>query len=225
MEERINRLQLIKSSQEERYEQASFDSLVEKNYQFRRKLILQRFFLKPSNELLGIMVLATLFIFFSRHLLAGESNIGDVAFFLYLVKTSFKPVKKVAQAVGDLNMALISTGKIERLFEEEQERDSGTDSLENTEVESIKVNGLKFGYNGNPLLNGVSFDLFRGDKIVITGESGAGKTTLCSLIVLIREPSRWDEFLLTEEILQPFLPARSKPGPFMSGEIPLMPGT
>lgn len=225
LEERINRLRLIKTSRAERAEQASFDQLVEKNYRFRRRLILQRFFLKPSNELLGILVLAILFVFFSSHLLAGQSNVGDVAFFLYLVKTSFKPVKKVAQAVGDLNMALISTGKIERLFGEEQERTGGSHTLGGAPVTEILISNAKFGYNGRAVIDGLSLEMKRGDRIVITGESGAGKTTLCSLLVLLNEPGPGQVMLNGIDITSlPPAEVRSAIA-LVSGEMPLIPGT
>lgn len=48
----------------------------------------------------------------------------------------------------------------------------------------LKVEDLKFGYNENHLLiENLTFDLSRGEKFLIVGENGIGKSTLLKLIV------------------------------------------
>ena len=51
-------------------------------------------------------------------------------------------------------------------------------------VVPIKCENLKFGYNENHILiNDLTFDLGRGEKFLIVGENGIGKSTLLKLIV------------------------------------------
>ncbi len=225
LEQRINRLRMIRIFNTEDKEKMRFDRLVDDNYNYRRRLILQRFFLKPSNEFMGMIVLAILFIFFSKYLLAGESNLGDIAFFLYLVKTSFKPVKKVAQAVGDLNMALISTGKIERIFEEESDTTGGDVSLNGMKIDTVRINNLSFAYNGTPVLKDLSLALGKGMRVAVTGETGAGKTTLCSVLGLLHEASPGSIFLNNTDITLIKREEFRKEVILVDGEMPLMPGT
>ena len=53
----------------------------------------------------------------------------------------------------------------------------------------LKVENLKFGYSEkNILLDNLSFDLGRGEKFLIVGENGVGKSTLLKLIVGKLEP-------------------------------------
>lgn len=225
LDERINRLRFIKGNRTEELEQKKFDDLVETNYQFRKRLIFQRFFLKPSNEVLGMLVLSVLFIFFGKNLLAGNGNVGDIAFFLYLVKTSFKPVKKVARAVGDLNMALISTGKIERVFEMEQEREVYSNRIADSGIETIKISDLHFSYGKTDILVGSSLDLKKGEKILLNGETGAGKTTLCSLLSLFNEVPDKSMFINGLDINSLSLYDVRSRIIYVSGETPLIPGT
>ena len=56
-------------------------------------------------------------------------------------------------------------------------------------VVPLKVENLKFGYNDkNILINDLTFDLGRGEKFLIVGENGVGKSTLLKLIVGLLEP-------------------------------------
>jgi len=52
----------------------------------------------------------------------------------------------------------------------------------------IEVEGLAAGYAGKPILEGVSFDVRRGEKLVVIGESGCGKSTLFKHMVGLLEP-------------------------------------
>ena len=59
----------------------------------------------------------------------------------------------------------------------------GTDEIENIEG-NFEFKNVKFGYNeNNILINDLTFDLGRGEKFLIVGENGIGKSTLLKLIV------------------------------------------
>jgi len=53
----------------------------------------------------------------------------------------------------------------------------------------LSVNDLSFGYTDGPLLiEAISFEVFKGDRIAIIGPNGRGKTTLLNLIARELEP-------------------------------------
>lgn len=185
LENRINQTRLIKSLGTEEQEKQVFANLVEENYQHNLKLIRLKYLLKPSNELFGILGVTFVFIFFANQLVKGSSNIGDVAFFLYLVKTSYKPFKKVAQALGDLHVALVSTNKIARLFNELPEEPKLPKSEGKiSEVHSVEFRKVIFGYTeDNTILNELNLNMVKGEIIGITGDTGVGKTTLANLLM------------------------------------------
>lgn len=56
-------------------------------------------------------------------------------------------------------------------------------------IEPIIVQDLSFGYDNNLLYENLSFTLNRGEKILIVGENGIGKTTLLRLIMGILKPN------------------------------------
>ncbi len=52
----------------------------------------------------------------------------------------------------------------------------------------ITVDGLKFSYNGSPLLNGIDLSVPKGEILAIVGPNGSGKTTLLKNISGILSP-------------------------------------
>lgn len=46
----------------------------------------------------------------------------------------------------------------------------------------IKINNASFGFNGEDLFSGVTFDINSKDKIAIIGRNGCGKTTLLKIL-------------------------------------------
>lgn len=58
----------------------------------------------------------------------------------------------------------------------------------------ISVRGLKKSFGSNKVLNGIDFDLFDGEKVVILGPSGSGKSTFLRCINRLEEPTSGEVF-------------------------------
>ena len=52
----------------------------------------------------------------------------------------------------------------------------------------IQVTDLTIGYNGNTILDRISFDVHEGEIFIILGESGCGKTTLLKHLIGLAKP-------------------------------------
>jgi ABC-type multidrug transport system fused ATPase/permease subunit len=60
----------------------------------------------------------------------------------------------------------------------------------------IRISNLHFSYNKkNKLLNNISFDIKKGDKVCIIGQSGSGKTTLVNIILGLLNPTAGSIFI------------------------------
>jgi ATP-binding cassette subfamily B protein/ATP-binding cassette subfamily C protein len=100
----------------------------------------------------------------------------------------------------------------------------GADSL--VFKKSIRVENLSFKYMiGTDVLNNVSLEIRKGEKIAIVGESGGGKSTLVDLIIGINKPSSGviyiDDMAITNENIRAW---RSKIG-YIPQSIYLFDGT
>lgn len=64
-----------------------------------------------------------------------------------------------------------------------------TDDRKKSKI-AIRVDNLSFGYDDSLIIDGISFDVPKGDKLCITGDNGSGKTTLIDCIVNERDGIR-----------------------------------
>lgn len=190
LEEKINKFRLIKGFGKEKEEGAVFSDLVEENYQHNLKLIKLRFSMNPTNDFLGMIALSLVYVYYSYQLTNGHSTLGDIVFYLFLVRTAYKPVKKVAEAWGQLHVALVSTKKIFRLLDEPEEK-LAAEPKAMEPIRQIRFSEVHFSYpNGNnEILKGINGAATKGDRIGLTGKTGAGKTTLLNLLPAFYQPA------------------------------------
>ncbi len=66
----------------------------------------------------------------------------------------------------------------------------------------LDINGMRFKYNGRPVLDGVTFAVRPGEVVAILGPNGVGKTTLLRCINGILKPSGGSVLVEGENILK-----------------------
>jgi len=84
-----------------------------------------------------------------------------------------------------------SMGRLNKIFEEVPEISDIPEAIGlRTLKGKIELRGLTYasGNGGNPLLKDVHLTIQQGERIVIVGRTGAGKTVFCDLLVRILEP-------------------------------------
>lgn len=150
----------------------------------------------PKLELVVTIAMTWVFIIGGGWVIEGSVTIGAfVAFERYLEKLLW-PTEAVGIWFGQLQRALSGAERLCDLFDDPAEVTDATVVRSNTPAKLtaadalLSVRELRFSYQDaqSPALNGISFDLRRGEKVALIGESGSGKTTLLSLLAGIYPP-------------------------------------
>src|SRR5436190_1840073 len=68
---------------------------------------------------------------------------------------------------------------------------------------TVEVRGLRKGFNGQPVLKGLSFRVERGEIFVIMGPSGSGKSVLLKHIIGLEAPDEGEILIDNESIMEP----------------------
>ena len=78
-------------------------------------------------------------------------------------------------------------------------KDNGLDKIRFTE--KITLKNVNFSYGGKKnILEDISFDISKGEKVCISGQSGSGKSTLINLILGLLKPTSGKIFIDQEEL-------------------------
>ncbi len=107
-----------------------------------------------------------------------------VAFYLYLSKF-FNPVQNLADQLNNLQKALTAQEKLFRLLDIKPEITDGADAVDIIDFKGeIEFDRVWFAYEGEDwILKDVSFKVGAGQTCAFVGATGAGKSTILSLIV------------------------------------------
>jgi ATP-binding cassette subfamily B protein/subfamily B ATP-binding cassette protein MsbA len=130
----------------------------------------------------------------AKHVLSGQGTgvqgAGDLWIFFAYLQSMYKPMQEISQNLAELSA---SRAGLERVFEvldkQPDIKDSpGAKPLTAARGE-IAFDRVTFGYDeGRPVLRDVSLRIAPGEKVALVGRTGAGKSTLASLVLRFFDP-------------------------------------
>ncbi|MFC0384453.1 ABC transporter ATP-binding protein [Roseomonas vinacea] len=120
----------------------------------------------------------------SWFVLRGELTSGGFVGFLLLVGVFFRPVEKINSVIETYPKGIAGFRRYTELMDTAPDIGDrpGARAVPGLRGE-IRYEGVRFGYGaGAPVLEGVDLHIRPGETVAFVGPSGAGKTTLCSLL-------------------------------------------
>ena len=143
----------------------------------------------PALELLLGLAIALVLWLGPREVLGGRMTVGGfVAFLTYIVMLTW-PVIALGWVINIFQRGMASMGRINEILVARPEITDAAVAPDLREVKSIagavEFRNLTFAYNGMPVLKEINLEIPAGSSLAIVGPTGAGKTTLVSLIARI----------------------------------------
>ncbi|MEG3613790.1 ABC transporter ATP-binding protein [Isoptericola haloaureus] len=126
---------------------------------------------------------------------AGAVDVGDVVTAAYLLTLMAVPVRAFGWVLGELPRALVGHERITRVLDARGELFPGDEPMPPGEaglavrLEGVGVDVPAAGRTAR-LLDGVDLDVPSGTTVAVVGATGAGKTTLVSLLSRLSDPTR-----------------------------------
>ncbi len=126
----------------------------------------------------------------ARHVLDGSLTVGSLLVFLSYLRSLYGPLESVMYASSTAQGAAGSARRVMEMMETEQEPADRPDARRLPPVKGhIRIESVTFGYEPDlPVLRDVSVEVRPGETIAIVGSTGAGKSTLVSLVPRFFDP-------------------------------------
>ncbi|WP_414901312.1 ABC transporter ATP-binding protein [Rhizobium cremeum] len=184
IEENVGGIRVVQAFANEEHERTLFEK---DNQNYRRtKLAAYRIMAASTSmsymsmRLIQMVVMITGAYF----VLSGSLSNGGFVSFLLLVGVFFRPVEKINSVIETYPKGIAGFRRFVELIDTEPDIADAPDAIEAPQFRGdIAFRSVGFGYiPEKPVLRGIDLDIKAGETIAFVGPSGAGKTTLCSLL-------------------------------------------
>ncbi|HEX6589955.1 MAG TPA: ABC transporter ATP-binding protein [Longimicrobiales bacterium] len=196
LQERISGMAVVKLFGRERETAARFRRIDAEYLDAHLRSITYYALFFPVIELLTAVALALIIAYGGNQVTNGTLTVGVVAAFLQYARRFFRPIQDLSEKYNMLQGAMASSERIFKLLDEPVAEDAPRASLPAPGRGEIEFRNVWFAYltseQGEPewVLRDVSFRVRAGERIAVVGHTGAGKTTLASLLMRFYEPQR-----------------------------------
>jgi ATP-binding cassette subfamily B protein len=155
----------------------------------RRLYLVQTMYSGLVSTLIATGTAVVLWIGATR-VLAGVMTVGDVLVFLGYVTALYAPVNSLSQTYSTIQSAKAGIWRVFEILEDPEIVRSGPLVLDRTALRGeVRFEDVDFSYDGKrSVLAGLSFTVPPGSSVALVGPTGAGKTTLVSLLPRFYDP-------------------------------------
>ncbi len=138
----------------------------------------------PLMELIGTIGVVLIISASGYRIGNGTLEIGVMVAFIRLVDMFFWPVRELAENFNVMLSALAASERIFTLLDTEPSIKNPHTAVEIDRETEIRFENVWFAYEGEDwILKDVSFTVAPGEKVAFVGPSGAGKTSIMSLLL------------------------------------------
>src|SRR3954449_11976170 len=190
LQEHISGMATVQLFNREAEEAEKFDGLNARHRDANLQSVFYYSVFYPVVELVETIGLALIVWYGGGQVLRALLSIGPLIAFFQSAQRFYEPISDLSEKYNILQAAMAASERIFKTLDTPPRIvDGGT--LEIDHFESIEFRDVCFAYHEPEwVLKNVSFTVKHGDRIALVGHTGAGKTTVTSLLLRFYEPQR-----------------------------------
>jgi ATP-binding cassette subfamily B protein len=190
VEEVLTSIRVVKAFAREDYEQKRFDSESLANVEAGLEARTLKARLAPVVEVIVAIGTCLVLWYGARLALSGQLSAGVLIVFLLYLGKMYKPMRDLSKMTDTVSKAMVGYERLQEVLDiESLVRDVPGARRAPKFTGQIEFDKVSFSYGADkPIMKDVSFKIEAGQVAAIVGPSGAGKTTIVSLIPRFYDP-------------------------------------
>ncbi len=180
----------VKSFTRERQELARFSSSGDDTMRARLRLTWQESLFSVTVTVITLAGTALVLIVGGLHVLNGTLTLGSLLVVIAYLAAVYDPISAIAHSTGSLQQAVASARRVREIFALTPEVLDAPDGIDASGIEGhIRFDAVSFAYSDQRnVLDTISFEARPGELVALVGLTGAGKSTIASLVPRFFEP-------------------------------------
>lgn len=184
IEDNVGGIRVVQSFANEEHEKKLFSI---ENLKYRAtKLLAYKTMAKSISLSYMMMRLITVFVLItgSWFFIKGRIELGEFMAFILLSNIFFRPIEKINAVIESYPKGIAGFKRYIEIMDTEPDVADVPDAIELNAVRGdIHFENVTFGYEPDrKILQGIDLRIHPGETVAFVGPSGAGKTTICSLL-------------------------------------------
>ncbi len=191
LQENVSGVRVIQSLQRENVNAERFSALNSDNMQANIAAGRLQAAIMPMVEMISSVSTALVVIYGGRQVLNGDLSLGVFVLFIFSIERFFQPIRELVMQYALLQRAMAGGARVFEVLDTKPDIVDAPDAIELEDIRGeVEFQDMNFDYVDDvPVLRDINLQVQPGETIALVGSTGAGKTTLTSLIMRFYEVS------------------------------------
>jgi len=193
----FSNIEVIKANSTQKLEGFKFEKENQNVFKYLLKQVKVNALTSPIMEILGSVAIGVVIYIGGTEVIEGRITVGAFFAFATALFMLYTPIKKISKLYNQAQDAVVANERMFELLNQKPTIVSGTQELKE-KINHISIMHTSLSYGKKVVLDDVSAGVDHGESIALVGDSGAGKSSLVSMLVRFYDPSK-GEILINEK--------------------------